>query len=275
VTYVALALLPLAFGLGDFLGGVFSRRVSPWAVVGFTTAVSALGAGAWAFGTGSLSLNPTDVVAGAISGVLFVIAYALFFTALATGKSGVVSAIVSLSVIPPVVDDLAQGDLPSTLALVGIIAIVVGVIVISQPTAIRQESSKSILLALASALTFGIQYIALDRASTANADVAILVQYAVAALAVVILGLVTRSVGGVTRRDFPRLVGIGLLFAVGGLCLSASMVATNEAVATAVLMSEPIVLALLGFFVLKERLRVAQVVALIVVVLGAIAATMG
>jgi len=53
------------------------------------------------------------------------------------------------------------------------------------------------------------------------------------------------------------------------------MVATNVAVATAVLMSEPIVLALLGFFVLKERLRVLQVIALVVVVLGAIAATMG
>lgn len=275
MAFLTLALLPIAFGIGDFLGGVFSKRISPLAVVGFTSAVSALGALAWSIGTRSLAFDPVAVGAGAISGLLFLVSYALFYRALAIGKAGVVGAIISLSVIPPVLADLVRGDLPSTIALIGIAAIVIGVIVISQPRSLEDSSKKSIVLAFAAAMVFGVQYVALDTASEANADVAVFVQYLVAALAVGLLGLMTRSLGGVKRPDTPRLIGIGILFAIGGLCLSASMVATNVAVASAVMMSEPIVLALLGYFVQKDKLNAAQIVALLVVVAGAVAATAG
>jgi drug/metabolite transporter (DMT)-like permease len=129
------------------------------------------------------------------------------------------------------------------------------------------------VLAFASAVVFGVQYVVLDKASLDNVDAAVLTQFVTATLVIGLLGLMTRSLGGVTRSDFPRLIGIGLIFGAGGLCLSASMVATNVAVASAVLMAEPIVLALLGYFVNRERLSTTQVVALLVVVAGAVTAT--
>ena len=275
MVWIGLALLPIAYGLGDYLGGLFSQRLSPYAVVGVTSAVSSLGALAWAIHTNSLVFGRLSVGAGAISGLMIVVAYALFFMALSDGKAGIVGAIISLSVIPPVLVDLARGELPSTVSMIGILAIVAGVIVISQPGSLGDVPKRTITIAFASALIFGIQYVALDWASSDNPDVAVFVQYAIAALAVGVLGLMTRSMGGVTRTHLPRLVGIGLIFAVGGLIFSASLAATNVAIASAVLMTEPIVLALLGYVINKERLTMAQNIALVVVVAGAVAATVG
>lgn len=275
MTWLTLLVLPLAFGAGDYLAGQFTKKLSPWAVAGVTSSVAALGALGWAIYTTSLSMDPLILISGSVAGIMLLASNVLLYLALSKGNAGVIGAIVSLSIIIPLLFDIFHGELPSTLALIGIGAIIVGVVVIAQPRSQGKSSRSALILALASAVALGFQVVALNRGSSANADMATFVQYFVGALVVGIIGLATRSLGGVHRGNLPRLTGVGLLFAVGGLCLSISMVATNVAIATAVMLTEPIVLAIMGYFLQKEKLNAAQIVALGVVVAGAVAATLG
>lgn len=273
--WLALAASPILFGLGDFFGGVLSRRVSSWAVVGVTSGVSALFALIWALTTRSVEWDLPVIAVGAMSGVLYLVGYVLFFQALTLGKAGVVGAIVTLALVPPVLADVVRGDLPSAIQLAGIAAIGVGVIVISEPGSIGSGSKRCVAIAILAAAVLGTQFVLLDRASQADPDLAVVTQYAVAALAVALLGITRRSNGGITRTDLPRLVGVGLAFGLAGLCFAAAMSGINVAVVSAVVLTEPFVLAILGYVVKGERLSVAQSIALVVIIAGAVVTSVG
>lgn len=273
--WLALFAAPVVFGFADFFGGVLSRRVSPWAVVGVTSAISALFALGWALLTDSLTWAGHLVVTGALAGLLYVVGYALFFRALSIGKAGVVGAIVTLSLLPPVVADVVRGQLPNAAQWLGILGIGVGVVVICEPRTIRSGSSTYVLIAAAAAMLLGTQYVLLDRASQANPDLAVVSQYVAAAAAVLVIGLVRRTTGGVDREMMPRLIAVGILFGVAALCFAAAMSGINVAVVSAVVLTEPAVLAVLGFAFKDERLSLAQWGALVVVVGGAVLTSIG
>ena len=237
--------------------------------------MAAVGALGWAMHTDSLMMDRVVLLSGAVSGILLLASNVLLYLALSKGNAGVVGAILSLSIIIPLLFDLIRGELPSTLSLIGIVAIVIGVIVIAQPRSQGKISRTALLLSLASAGALGLQVLALNRGSSHNSDMAIFMQYLVGALIVGILGLSKRSMGGIHRGNLPRLTGVGVIFAIGGLSLSVSIVATNVAIATAVMLTEPIVLALLGYVLQKENLNSGQIIALVVVVAGAVVTTLG
>ncbi|MGI9197783.1 MAG: DMT family transporter [Candidatus Nanopelagicales bacterium] len=267
-----LILTPLAFGVADYFAGRMSTRVNPWGVVGTTCAVSTVGSLIATLLYRDVDLEPEVLLLGALAGVLLMAGQALLYSALARGSGGVVGAIVSLSVIVPVVSDALRGKLPSWPTLLGILAIVVGAIVISQPGSARQVSRSVLLLAGGAALMLGLQYLALGRGSHISSAAAVTGQFAAATLIVLVMGLVTRSWGGITRRDAPQLLGIGIAFLVGSLAFSAALDLVNVAIASAFLNTEPLVLALCGYLFLKEKLTVSQQVALFVVVAGAVTA---
>lgn len=273
--WVALAFTPILYGIGDYFAGNTATRVRPIAIVGFTSAVSFLFAFAWAYFAGDLVWETAPILRGMASGAFYLLANCLFYIALSLGKSGVVGAIISLSVVPAVISDSIRGDLPSPLQLFGIVGILVGVTFVSVPEISKKVSKAAVLIALAAAMVLGIQYTVLGRASTENSDVAIMMQYLTAFAIVAVLGLSRRTMGGVNREESPRLLFLGLTFGFAGILLSTALSGINVAVVTAVLNCEPIVLAALGFFLAKQRLSRLQTGALGVVVLGVILATAG
>ncbi|HKY65025.1 MAG TPA: EamA family transporter, partial [Acidimicrobiales bacterium] len=110
----------VAYGVGDFLGGVAARRVPPTAVVlwshlvglGMLLALAPLLGG---------SLTPRSLVVGAVGGVLGGGGVALFYRGLAVGSMSVVAPVAALlSAAVPVVAGLAGGERPTTAALAGI-----------------------------------------------------------------------------------------------------------------------------------------------------------
>lgn len=119
---IALSLLSaLAYGISDFLGGIFAKRSSAWpvAVVGQTSsgAISLLAA---AFVAGS----PTgvDLAYGALAGLGGGFGVAFLYRGLATARMGVVAPISAIgTALIPVVVGLSSGDQPSTIALLGVV----------------------------------------------------------------------------------------------------------------------------------------------------------
>ena len=262
-------MIPILFGLSDYFSGRLAIRLNAYAVIGATCAVSAVGAVLRGVAHGTLAFDPGAVVWGGVSGLLLITANALFFKALASGKGGVVGAIVTLSVIIPMLFDAFAGNLPSPVGTLGIVAIVVGVVLISLPEGQGTTSRQVVMLAAGAAAVFGFQYMSLKSGSESNPDMALLAQFIVGAVAVGLMGLIGRSTGNVRRSDLPALAGIGLMFLLGSLLFADALVTVNPAVASAFVNCEPIVLAACGYVILKERLSRLQMVALLVVIVGA------
>lgn len=157
----------VAYGVGDFLGGVAARRVPPTAVVLWSHIV----------GLGMLvTLAPLvggDITAqalgvGAAAGLLGGAGVALFYRGLAVGTMSVVAPIAALlSAAVPVVVGLGTGERPSTAALAGI-ALALGAVVLISREAPHVATSplrwQALALAVAAGLAFGLFFVAIDRA---------------------------------------------------------------------------------------------------------------
>ena len=252
--WVALAMTPILYGVGDFFAGDIAKRVKPLFIVGFTSSISIVCAYLWARFTGTLEWDTATVLRGIAAGGFYLAANALFYLALSKGKSAVVGSILCLSIFPSIIVDAFYGDLPPAQVYVGIVMIVVGVVLIALPELSGSVSKAAILFAIAAAVTLGTQYAVLGRASMTDSNVAILTQYSTAFVLVVILGLSTRTMGGISRPVMPRLIFLGLVFGVAGLLFSTAMSGINSAIAAAVVNTEPIVLAILGYFFAKQKL---------------------
>lgn len=130
---IALALLSaLAYGISDFLGGIFAKRSSPWqvAVVGQTSSgvVSILAAVVVAG-----SPTGTDLMFGALAGLGGGFGVAFLYRGLATARMGVVAPISAIgTALIPVVVGLVTGDRPSGMALLGVVCAFPAIALISR-----------------------------------------------------------------------------------------------------------------------------------------------
>jgi drug/metabolite transporter (DMT)-like permease len=170
----------VAYGVGDFLGGVAARRESPSAVVlwshivglGMLVAVAPLIGG---------EPTPRAFAAGAAAGILGGAGVALFYKGLAVGSMSVVAPIAALlSAAVPVVAGLASGERPSAAAGLGIALALGAVVLISReaapdgtgtaapasaaPAAHRRRQIEALGLAVAAGLAFGLFFVAISHA---------------------------------------------------------------------------------------------------------------
>lgn len=159
----------VAYGVGDFLGGVAARRVPPTAVVLWSHLV----------GLGSLvalapflggHVTPRALGFGAVAGVAGGVGVTLFYRGLAAGSMSVVAPVAALlSAAVPVTAGLAGGEQPSPAALAGIALALGAVALVSREApgpgapAIRWPA---LALALAAGLAFGLFFVTVDRAGT-------------------------------------------------------------------------------------------------------------
>jgi drug/metabolite transporter (DMT)-like permease len=111
----------LAYGISDFLGGIFSKQVSPWqvAVVGQTSSgvlsiLAALVVGG----------SPTahDLSFGALAGLGGGFGAAFLYRGLSTARMGVVAPLSAIgTALIPVAVGVVTGDRPATTVVVGIV----------------------------------------------------------------------------------------------------------------------------------------------------------
>ena len=177
------------------------------------------------------------------------------------GDMGVVAPITATGIVVPVFVGLAEGDLPSWPQLVGIGAIVVGVIAVSGPQLRRSSTSagvKPILLAMVAAAGFGLWAVCMAQGARFSVPMTLVVMR-VSSIAVIVIGLmVTRRRSAVMRADLPLLAAIGAS-EVGANAAYAAATRTGALSVVAVLASlYPAVTVLLARQLHGERLRRVQ-----------------
>lgn len=165
-----LALLSsLSWGTSDFMGGLAARRVGavrvlavsyPAGAVLITFLALVVIPGEWSWST---------VLIGLVAGIVGALAIGLLYAALSRGQMGIVSPITAvLSGAVPVLVGVVLGEALSRVAMAGVVAAGVAVVLVSRESGPhRRTPMPAVLLAVASGLAIGVY---LSVLGTAPAD---------------------------------------------------------------------------------------------------------
>lgn len=153
-----------AYGIGDFCGGMAARRVAAttvllWShVLGLLLLVIATPFVGGEAGAG-------DLLLGALGGLGGAAGVGLLYKGLAVGPMSVVAPITALlSAAVPVLVGIVQGDRPSGGVLVGMLAALVAIVLVSAEGggSLRPADLRGVTFALGAGLGFGVFFVALS-----------------------------------------------------------------------------------------------------------------
>ncbi|MCL1692544.1 MAG: DMT family transporter [Actinomycetia bacterium] len=157
------------YGLGDFLGGIATRRSSVWTVTAWS---QTLGLGVLMIG---LLVVPAEVVTtadilwGALAGAIGLVGLAALYSTLAAGSMTIVAPIAgATTAVIPVVVDLSQGAELSTRHWIGIALALAAVLLIGFDPTGRSADVRMIGRAVLAGAAFGVFFIALAQTSEAS-----------------------------------------------------------------------------------------------------------
>ncbi len=258
----------LMWGSADFLGGVLSRRVNAIAVYGLSQAVGFVLLVSIATAVGGWGTDPGYWPWAIGASLLGMVAMIAFYQALSLGPMGIVSPLVSLSVLVPVGLSLLRGELPQPIQILGIILAVVGILLASGPELSGAESARPLILAGVATLGFGGMFVFMAEGSARDPLMTMTGMRVTTVVVFAVVLVVARSLGGATRRDAMPLVVIGVFDASANLTFG---IATTMGLlsTTSVLGSlYPVVTAILAAIVLHERLRAVQYAGVVAALTG-------
>jgi drug/metabolite transporter (DMT)-like permease len=257
----------LLWGTGDFLGGTLSRRVHPVAVIrsahgmaAVVVAVVVTATGEWGR-TGAIGWG---IVAGTVGST----GLGLFYAALSRGTMGVVAPIAGTGVVVPVAVGLIQGDEPGVIALVGIVATIVGVVLVSGPERGSiddpahepvERGPGPVVLAMMAAVCFGSGQVLIAEGSDVSVVMTIFSMRAATVVgASLLLATVLRSVPRPAGRD-RRTTAVVATTDTGAMA-TFSLATTMGALSISAVLASlyPAVTAVLAWRVHGERLRRIQ-----------------
>ena len=268
------ALLALAgaacWGVGDFCGGIASRRTAVLVVLAISQGVGLAGVLAWALVSGDTFPGVVPLLPAAAGGAAGVLGLAALYRGFAIGAMGIVAPISAAWPIAPLAVDAARGIVPSTLQWLGIGLVIVGIVALSREGAAtgRSRLSAGAGLALLAAVGFGGFIVGLDAGADESANWAVAAARATSVTLAVAIALLTATSLRPTRSRgvLPLIVACGL-FDTGANVLVA--IASNRipvGVVAVLGALYPILTVVLARIVLGERLsrgkRLGGVVAL-------------
>jgi drug/metabolite transporter (DMT)-like permease len=253
----------VAWGAGDFLGGLKSRQ-HPVLVVLLVAQLTGL-----ALIAGFVAIRGDGAPGGELalwaplSAVAGMVGLSAFYRALAIGNMGVIAPISATAAVVPVVVGVAGGDRPGGLQYAGIALALLGVVLASREEVGGRPAggtARGAGLALLSALGFGLFFVCMDRASDEDVAWAILINRCTSGTMLLVAFALLRPRLVLGRSDF------GILVVVGALDIAANamfaVASTEDLVSLVSVMASlyPITTVGLAAMVLGERPhRVAQV----------------
>ncbi len=264
-----------AFGTGDFLGGLASRRMPTLVTLGISQVLALAGAVVVAVVAGG---DPAlhDLLLGGLAGLMNVAALGCLYQGMAIGQIGVVAPLAAvIGAVIPVAWALAVGERPSALALFGVALAIAAGGLISRGTeeSISPRSGRALLLAVGAGVGFGLSFVCYAATGHDSGFWPVLTARATAVLAVLVTLAVTRTrPPSLTARDEREPVvqasGAGVLDLAATTLL---LVAVRSGLAATV---APVAALAPGFTVaharwyLHEHVSRAQVVGLVLALVG-------
>jgi drug/metabolite transporter (DMT)-like permease len=253
VTAIGLALgASVLWGVGDFLGGVTSRRLATLAVLAISQAAGLAGIVVVATFAGGGFLGGTAIAAAVAAGLAGALGLACLYRGMAIGAIGVIAPISASAAVLPVTVGLARGERPGSIQLAGITLALVGVVLVSREPGSTGRLAAGVPLAFVAAIGFGSYFVFMDRASADDPYWAVVVARASAATLALAVAA-ARSALRVPARDVPVLVAIGLFDVGANLALALALNEGFVSVVSVLASLYPVVTILLAVAMLRER----------------------
>lgn len=253
MTAIGLALAAsVLWGVGDFLGGLTSRRLATLAVVAISQLFGFVGILVVALFAGGDFLGTSAIAAAMAAGVAGAVGLAGLYRGMAIGAMGVVAPISASAAVIPLTVGLAQGERPSGLALGGVALALVGVVLVSREPGAGLRLSAGVPLALVAALGFGGYFVFMDHASADDAYWAVVVARAFSST--LALGIAAaRDALRVGSGSLPVLALIGFFDVGANLALALALNEGLVSLVSVVASLYPVGTVLLAVLVLRER----------------------
>jgi drug/metabolite transporter (DMT)-like permease len=268
----------VGYGMSDFLGGLVSRRTTPWPVA-FLACTGAL--------LGSLVLavarpgDPasSDFAWAALAGVGSGAGSGFLYRGLAAGRMGVVAPISAVgAAMVPVVAGVVGGERPATLVWAGILVALPAIWLVSREEPAAESGrvgAAGLLDGVTAGVGFGVLFAALGQVPASAGYWPLVLAQVMSVLAIVVAAIAFRT-RWVPRRPIEwwgLLAGILASLAVLGF-----LAATDRGLLTvsAVLTSlYPAATVLLAMAVLRERVHRGQAVGLVLCVVTVVCVALG
>lgn len=255
----------LAYGISDFLGGIFARNVTAWqvAVVGQTSSATCALA-VWLAFPGSPTAS--DLVFGALAGLGGGFGAAFLYRGLSTSRMGVVAPISAIgTALLPVSVGLVTGERPAVLSVVGIVLAFPAIALISRvPEDAEPDPTHrgGIVDGALAGLGFGTLFVMLGQTGPDAGFGAILASQITSVLAVIATATVLRAAWLPRQRLAWRALVMGPL---GATAQGAFLFATQQGLLSVVSVISalyPASTVLLAALVLRERILRWQAIGL-------------
>ena len=266
----------LMWGLADYLGGLQTRTRQVFAVVLISQAAGFVVIASVVAGRGVAFPGVEAMLPAALAGVLGSFCIVIFYLALSYGPVSVVAPILASSAAIPVVYGLIRGERPSALQLAGLIATLVGVILVSWTIGDgHARGRRGIAFGVIAAVLLGSLLVLFSRASAEDAYWAPFVLRLFSMGSILIVVLTRRVSVRVDRRALVVIAAVGTLDMVANLSYSVATTLQLLSV-TAVLSSLfPVVTVALARLHLGERVSRIQECGAVLTMLGVLAVAAG
>ena len=277
--------LVLAFSSTVLLGawklglGIYRDRLTVWAVLLVTGGAALATYALRGTATGNLEIDSEVMSSGIIAGVLNLTANYLLLQAYQRGKVAVASGVASAESLVPVLYAVLTGVAVTVSTALGVVLVLAGLAGFyvfhattagSPSKAGSNGGSTSVLLAAGAALCWGTATLVLALGARTSITGAEFVQQGTQFLVVVIVVLANprRQLAGLSWRPGAVVAAAGLALGLGNVAFYAAAEMGSLALAAVLVAMSPLVTAVLAWFLLKEKLARAEVLALLVMVLG-------
>ncbi len=257
------------YGVGDFFGGLAARRAPATAVLWWSHIVGVVLLVTLTFAiTGDLTTR--SILLGGLGGLAGAAGVGLLYGALAIGPMSAVAPVTALlAAAVPVVAGFAKGERPGALVLVGMVAAVIAIVLVSAEGggSYRPSDQRGVLLALGAGFGFGLFFVALSYTRD-DSGMWPLVGARLASVTVVgLLVLVGRVDAAIPKGPGRRLtVGAGLLDVTANALYLLAIREGLLSVVSVLAALYPVSTVVLAHLVLRERYARLQQVGILVAI---------
>lgn len=259
--FAGLALLgAAAWGVGDFFGGLASRRAHVVTVLVASQAIGLVGAAAWTFVSGDTRPGIVDLLPAVGAGACGAIGLAALYRGMAVGAMGIVAPISAASPVVPLVVDLGRGVSPSALQWAGTACVLGGIAILAREPGHTRSSrvAAGVTLALLAAVAFGLFVVGLDASADESVPWTILAARGTSTVFALALALSLSVAVRPPRRLLPAIVAVGLFDTTANVLVAFATTKGSAGVVAVLSALYPVATILLARVVLGERLDRAR-----------------
>jgi drug/metabolite transporter (DMT)-like permease len=255
VAVIVLGLLAsIGWGISDFGGGLTSRRAPVLGVLlGSQIASLAIGAPILA-AVSEPAMRPIDLAVSIAGGVLGAAGLSLLYRGLSVGRMGVVAPVAAvITATLPVVYGFATEGAPSGLAIIGIVAAIVSVVLVSRSPDAGDGRASGLRYGVAAGIVFGLFTIGAAQLNDGLIVSPVVVIRVTSVLVIATWIVLRRQQWRVPRSLWPALVGVGVMDMSATAAYLAAIAIGPLSIAAILASLYPVVTAILAALVLRER----------------------